>query len=170
MRVGLPSGPFTAGVLRGERARFQLFGDTVNTAARMESTGIQTKIQISQETAEPYSSWNRKRGWKWRIRQTSLFFTAVLSSISCSTDFCYPDSLPNNDLLGARGCGLVECYVIAFIWLRLWPHSCRRRHSIQPFRSTISLNHFISFHSTPPLDNCCTVYIRGINRPGRPRV
>jgi class 3 adenylate cyclase len=52
MRVGLHSGPVTAGVLRGERARFQLFGDTVNTAARMESTGIKKKIQISQETAE----------------------------------------------------------------------------------------------------------------------
>jgi class 3 adenylate cyclase len=32
LRVGLHSGPVTAGVLRGEKARFQLFGDTVNTS------------------------------------------------------------------------------------------------------------------------------------------
>jgi class 3 adenylate cyclase len=31
MRMGVHSGPVTAGVLRGERSRFQLFGDTMNT-------------------------------------------------------------------------------------------------------------------------------------------
>ena len=32
LRIGLHSGPVTAGVLRGEKSRFQLFGDTMNTA------------------------------------------------------------------------------------------------------------------------------------------
>jgi 3'5'-cyclic nucleotide phosphodiesterase/Adenylate and Guanylate cyclase catalytic domain len=50
-RCGLHSGPVTAGVLRGEKARFQLFGDTMNTASRMESAGIPDRIHISRETA-----------------------------------------------------------------------------------------------------------------------
>jgi hypothetical protein len=52
MRFGLNSGQVTGGVLLGDRARFQLFGDTVNTAARMESTGMRGKIQLSQSTAD----------------------------------------------------------------------------------------------------------------------
>jgi len=66
MRYGLNSGPTTAGVLRGDKTRFQLFGDTANTAARMESTGIPNKIQASKKTADLIihagkSSWVTKR-------------------------------------------------------------------------------------------------------------
>ena len=52
MRIGIHSGQITGGVLRGERSRFQLFGDTMNTAARMEQSGLKGRIHISQETVD----------------------------------------------------------------------------------------------------------------------
>jgi class 3 adenylate cyclase len=80
LRIGLNSGPTTAGVLRGEKARFQLFGDvsffihrlthimnlfcriiakqfpsqlqTVNTASRMETNGAPYRIHVSESTAD----------------------------------------------------------------------------------------------------------------------
>ena len=52
LRVGIHSGPVTGGVLRGQRSRFQLFGDTMNTAARIESSGCRGRIHLSSDTAE----------------------------------------------------------------------------------------------------------------------
>jgi class 3 adenylate cyclase len=51
MRVGLHSGPVTGGVLRGQKSRFQWFGDTMNTASQMESNGERDRIHASQATA-----------------------------------------------------------------------------------------------------------------------
>ena len=52
LRIGIHSGSVTAGVLRGDKSRFQLFGGTVDTAQRVEATGQFNRIQVSEETAD----------------------------------------------------------------------------------------------------------------------
>jgi class 3 adenylate cyclase len=69
MRIGIHSGPVTAGVLRGDKSRFQLFGDTVNTAARMESTGERNRIHLSYETAKLLIGSNKGH---WLKQRTDL--------------------------------------------------------------------------------------------------
>jgi hypothetical protein len=81
LRFGLNSGPTTAGVLRGEKGRFQLFGDTVNTASRMESNGERNRIQVSQSTADLLIA-DGKQHWL----------------------------TPRKDLVNAKGKGLLQTY------------------------------------------------------------
>jgi class 3 adenylate cyclase len=59
LRVGLHSGSVTGGVLRGQKSRFQLFGDTMNTASRMESNGEPGRIHISEQTAKELAAKGR---------------------------------------------------------------------------------------------------------------
>jgi adenylate cyclase len=51
-RVGLASGPAVAGVIGKNRFSYDLWGDTVNLASRMESHGVPGKIQVDAQTSQ----------------------------------------------------------------------------------------------------------------------
>ncbi len=50
MRIGVSSGAVTAGVVGTSKFFYDIWGDTVNVAARMETTGVAGQIQVSEAT------------------------------------------------------------------------------------------------------------------------
>lgn len=52
LRIGINSGPVTAGIIGTHKFSYDLWGDTVNTASRMESEGLPGSIQVTPATYE----------------------------------------------------------------------------------------------------------------------
>ncbi len=52
LRIGLSSGPVVGGVIGRRRILFDLWGDTVNVASRMQSSGLPGRIQVAPPTRE----------------------------------------------------------------------------------------------------------------------
>uniref|UniRef100_UPI00358E61EC adenylate cyclase type 9 isoform X2 n=1 Tax=Myxine glutinosa TaxID=7769 RepID=UPI00358E61EC len=50
LRIGYNHGPLTAGVIGTTKPLYDIWGDTVNIASRMDSTGLESRIQVSEES------------------------------------------------------------------------------------------------------------------------
>ncbi|XP_009995753.1 PREDICTED: adenylate cyclase type 7 [Chaetura pelagica] len=52
LRIGINHGPVIAGVIGARKPQYDIWGNTVNVASRMESTGELGKIQVTEETSK----------------------------------------------------------------------------------------------------------------------
>ena len=103
LRVGLHSGPVTGGVLRGKKARFQLFGDTVNTTSRIESTGMGGRIHVSDATANELKAkgkghWLKQREDQVQAKGKGVMQTHWLDPMSTPTSRSKPVSVTHSVL------------------------------------------------------------------------
>jgi guanylate cyclase len=67
IRIGIASGPVVGGVIGRQRLLFDLWGDTVNLASRMESSGIPGRIQIAESTHDILGS-----QWQFERREVDV--------------------------------------------------------------------------------------------------
>ncbi|XP_029932527.1 adenylate cyclase type 4 [Myripristis murdjan] len=56
LRIGINHGPVIAGVIGAHKPQYDIWGNSVNVASRMDSTGVLDKIQVTEETARVVES------------------------------------------------------------------------------------------------------------------
>ncbi|XP_004691840.2 PREDICTED: adenylate cyclase type 9 [Condylura cristata] len=66
LRVGFNHGPLTAGVIGTTKLLYDIWGDTVNIASRMDTTGVECRIQVSEESYRALS----RMGYEFDYRGT----------------------------------------------------------------------------------------------------
>lgn len=68
LRVGISLGPVTAGVIGASKPQYDIWGNTVNVASRMETTAEANKIQITEEVYQILNEFNVDQEFKFTCR------------------------------------------------------------------------------------------------------
>nr|XP_032816335.1 adenylate cyclase type 2-like isoform X1 [Petromyzon marinus] len=107
LRVGLNHGPVIAGVIGAEKPQYDIWGNTVNVASRMESTGTVDRIQVTGETAQVLVSLGyscESRG-SINVKGKGRLETFYVSMDTSRTPGSLPGSAAPRNLLGFNGNG-----------------------------------------------------------------
>ena len=82
IRIGIDCGAVVAGVIGENKFIYDLWGDTVNTASRMESTGIKGYLQVTESVYKhTYTSFNFEPRGNIEIKGIGAINTYILNSI-----------------------------------------------------------------------------------------
>ncbi len=68
VRIGIHTGPVIAGVVGDKKFAYDIWGNTVNTASRMESSGEEGKVNVSGETHQYLVAMNRHLPFRYVFR------------------------------------------------------------------------------------------------------
>jgi len=107
VRVGIHCGPLTAGVIGTDRMQYDVWGDTVNVASRMESSGEAGRVHVSQAFAD-YLKTNQESKIKNPIAESHEvpLVTSHLSLVTTSTSLVTIE----RGSMDIKGKGLMKTY------------------------------------------------------------
>lgn len=84
LALGLNIGPVVAGVIGARKPQYDIWGNTVNVASRMDSTGVPERIQVRLPLPNNSTSLlQNKRPQKLIIRESSHKFILISINVRC---------------------------------------------------------------------------------------